>query len=435
MVATGGHPAFQNARLALRTRSGTFARVTNQSEDRARRPRRRSSVYPWLRKDYFKTSVSWLVSLAVHAIILLFLLATVMLDGGGGPGNGAGGKGELISTLVGHGQLNAQTDRTDDSKSLEEAIQKAAADVEPLPTVASQQVTPDLSDVGVRLSDVAPKINPMGSASSLRSAGSTGGGMAIGPGTGAGGGMGGGIGRGFGRGFGDFVGLMQKWGFDVVFVIDATNSMEFVIDIVKKRVTDLVTRIQSLVPNARVGIVVFKDKGDDFTVRMSSLSFHADKLQSFITSVKAGGGGDYEEALYAGVRTAVEDMDWRQYANRAMVVVSSSPPKKPEIPALEKTLRDFHEKGGTVHFLDLSESMHRSYEIELFRTLHGREPDSITPMPDFLRENQELYRRFAHDGGGELIEVRENTDLAETLLVAAFGPQWRKEVGRFSAGS
>jgi len=403
------------------------------SEDRAQRPRRKGPVYPWLRRDYFKTSVSWLVSLVVHAVVILFLLATIVLDGGGGPGTGAGGRGDLISTLVGKGQLDAQTERTDDSKSLEEAIQKAASDVEPLPQVASE-VTPDLSDVGVRLSDVAPKINPMGTASSLRDSGATGGGMAVGPGTGAGGGMGGGIGRGFGRGFGDFVGLMQKWGFDVVFVIDATNSMEFVIDTVKKRVTDLVGRIQNLVPNARVGIVVFKDKGDDFTVRMSSLSFHADKLQSFISSVKAGGGGDYEEAVYEGVRTAVEDMDWRQYANRAVVVVASSPPKRNQIGALETTLRSFHEKGGTVHFVDLADAMHRAYEIELFKTLHGRVPDKISPLPEFLKENQELYRRLARAGGGELIEVQETTDLAENLLVAAFGPQWRKEVGRFSAG-
>jgi hypothetical protein len=402
------------------------------TEDRGDRPRRTPPVYPWLRRDYFKTSVSWLVSLGLHAFVIFVLLASVFLSGGGGPGNGEGGKGELISTLVGHGQLNAQTERTDESKSLEEAIQKAASDVEPLPQVQSQ-VTPDLSDVGVKLSDVAPKINPMGTASALRDVGgATGGGMAVGPGLGAGGGMGGGIGRGFGRGFGDFIGLMQKWGFDVVFVIDATNSMEFVIDTVKNKVENLVARIQSLVPNARVGIVVFKDKGDDFTVRMSSLSFHADKLEAFISSVNAGGGGDYPEAVYEGVRTAVEDMDWRQYANRAMVVVTSSPPHENTIPPLEATLRKFHEKGGTVHFIDLSEQMHRDYEIELFKTLHGRAPDQITPLPQFLRENQEMYRRFAADGGGELIEVKESTDLAENLLVAAFGPQWRKEVGRLA---
>jgi hypothetical protein len=405
------------------------------TEDRPGRSRGRAPVYPWLRRDYFKTSVSWIVSLGVHALVLLFLLATVMLDGGGGPGTGQGGKGDLISTLVGHGQLNTQTERTDDSKSLEEAIQKAASDVDPLPQVQSQEAVPDISDVGVKLSDVTPKINPMlGTASNLRSTGATGGGMAVGPGLGAGGGLGGGIGRGFGRGFGDFIGLMQKWGFDVVFVIDATNSMEFVIDTVKRRLSDLVGRIQGLVPNSRVGIVVYKDKGDDFTVRMSTLSFKADKLQSFIQSVQAGGGGDYEEAVYEGVRTAIEEMEWRQYANRAMVVVASSPPKKDQIDALHKTLRSFHERGGTVHFVDLAEQMHREYETTLHRTLHGRDPDHISPLPEFLRENKELYRSFARDGGGELIEVTDRTDLAENLLVAAFGPQWRREVGKLASG-
>jgi hypothetical protein len=418
-----------------------LAAVSEDRQGRSRkgapaRSRRTAPVYPWLRRDYFKTSVSWIVSVAIHAVILLFLLATVILDGGGGPGTGEGGKGELISTLVGHGQLTTQTERTDESKSLEEAIQKAASDVDPLPQVVSQQVTPDISDVGVKLSDVTPKINPMlGTQSNLRSTGSTGGGMAIGPGLGAGGGMGGGVGRGFGRGFGDYIGLMQKWGFDVVFVIDATNSMEFVIDTVKRRLSDLVGRIQGLVPNSRVGIVVFKDKGDDFTVRMSTLSFKADKLQSFIQSVKAGGGGDYEEAVYEGVRTAIEEMEWRQYANRAMVVVSSSPPRKEQVDALEKTLRSFHEKGGTVHFVDLAEQMHREYEVTLHRTLHGRDPDKISPLPEFLRENQNLYRRLAREGGGELIEVTDRTDLAENLLVAAFGPQWRKEVGKLASGN
>ena len=60
----------------------------------------------------------------------------------------------------------------------------------PLPEIASE-VTPDLSDVGVQLSAVAPRINPIGPTSSLRNMAppSTGGGMALGPGVGAGGGQ------------------------------------------------------------------------------------------------------------------------------------------------------------------------------------------------------------------------------------------------------
>mgnify|MGYP003348085869 CR=1 FL=1 len=44
------------------------------SEDREQRAPRRAPVYPWLRRDAFKTSVSWGISLAVHAFVVLVLV-------------------------------------------------------------------------------------------------------------------------------------------------------------------------------------------------------------------------------------------------------------------------------------------------------------------------------------------------------------------------
>jgi hypothetical protein len=403
------------------------------ADDSRKRQPRPTSIYPWLRRDAFKTTVAYLISLGFHAGVFFLLLATVILDGGGGPGNAPGGKGEFFSTLVGHGELDHQTERTDDSKSLQEEIARAVEQIQPLPAVPSE-VVPELDVEGVQLVTITPKVNPIGTASSLRNLPppSTGGGMAYGPGTGAGGGIGGGIGRGFGRGFGDFVGLMQRWGFDVAFVIDGTNSMQFAIEAVKSRLHALVRRIQAIVPNARVGFVIYKDKGDDFTVRMSALSFHADKLQSFINSIQAGGGGDYEEAVYDGMRTAIDDLDWRKYAHRAVVLVPSSPPHKAEVGKLEALVREFHAQNGVVHVLDLSDVMHRNYEIEFHTRQYGRPPDQISPLPDFLVAMQKFYGKLAGESGGEMIALADQSDLTEDLMIAAFGPQWRKEVSRFA---
>jgi hypothetical protein len=406
--------------------------VADDSRKRASRP---TSLYPWLRRDAFKTTVSYLISLAVHGALFLVLLATVIFDGGGGPGSTPGGRGEFFSTLVGHGKLDHQTERSDDSRSLQEEIARAVEQIQPLPAVPSE-IVPELDIDGVQLATVTPKVNPIGTASSLRNmpAPSTGGGMALGPGIGTGGGIGGGIGRGFGRGFGDFVGLMQRWGFDVVFVIDGTNSMQFAIEAVKTRLRELVGRIQRIVPNARAGFVIYKDKGDDFTVRMSALSFHADKLQAFVNSIQAGGGGDYEEAVYEGMRSAIDDLDWRKYAHRAIVLVPSSPPHKHEVDALQALVREFHSENGVVHALDLTELMHRNYEIEFHTRMYGKPPDHVSPLPDFLVAMQTFYRNIARDGGGDSIAIADESDLAEDLMIAAFGPQWRKEVARFSSG-
>ncbi len=404
--------------------------------DRKHTPRAPSpaTLYPWLRRDYFKTSVSYLISLGVHALIFLFFLATVVLDGGGGLGEGYGGKGELFSTLSGHGQLDSQTDRTDESQSLQEEIAKAVEQVEPLPEVTSE-TTPDLSDVGVRLSAVAPKISaPLSSSLRNMPPPSTGGGMALGPGVGAGGGAGGGIGRGFGRGFGDFIGLLQKMGFDVVFVLDASNSMGFVIEEVKKRVGELVGQIQKLVPNSRVGLVLYKDKGEEFVARKSNLTFHFDKLRSFISSIQAGGGGDYEEAVMDGIRVAVQEINWRKYANRVIILVPSSEAHKNEVQKMEDLVRQFHAAGGTLHVLDLADVMHRNYEIEFYTKMYNKYPNPISPLPQFYRDFQAYNTKLAKLGGGELLPLTDEGKVTEGLMVAAFGSHWRKEVSKFAAG-
>lgn len=402
------------------------------AETRKKRPPL-TSLYPWLRRDYFKASVSYIVSIAVHALILLFFVATIVLDGGGGAGDSMGGKGEMFSTLSGHGELDRQTNRTEESKSLEEEIAKAVEQVQPLPEVASE-VTPDLSDVGVKLAAVAPRINPLPQASALRNMASTGGGMALGPGIGAGGGLGGGIGRGFGRGFGDFVGLLEKTGFDVVFVIDATNSMDFVIDPVKQQLAILVDTIRKLVPNARVGLVLFKDKGEEFVVRKSDLTFHLDKLRSFIGNIQAGGGGDYEEAVMDGLKTATQQINWRKYAHRVIVLVPSSPAHPQDVQQTEEFVRSFHQNGGIVHVLDLAEIMHRNYEVEVHTKMYGHPPDQISPMPTFYKDLQSYCANLAKLGGGELLPIGQGDRITEQLMIAAFGPKWRKEVEKFAAG-
>lgn len=406
-----------------------------ETREESPKPRAPRALYPWLRRDYFKTSVSYLVSMGVHTLLALFFLATVVLDGGGGLGDSMGGTGQTLSTLVGQGKLDNQTQKTQQSDSLQEEIAKAVQQAQPLPEVASE-TTPDLSDVGVKFSDVAPKINPLPMASALRNMGqgSTGGGMAVGPGIGAGGGAGGGIGRGFGRGFGDFVGLLEKVGFDVVFVIDATDSMGFVVDPVKKQLADLVDTIRKLVPNARVGLVLYKDKGEDFLVRKSNLTFHLDKLRSFISNLQSGGGGDYEEAVMEGMKAAVTQMNWRKFARRVIVLVPSSPAHAGEVQQTEEFVRSFHGNGGVVHVLDLADIMHRNYEIAISMKLYGKPPDTITPLPSFLKDLQSSNANLAKLGGGNLMSIGEGNKITEELMVAAFGPKWRKEVEKFAAG-
>ena len=93
-----------------------------------------------------------------------------------------------------------------------------------------------------RLGGIGPKLGTpasMGTISTPLSLGSGAGGL------GAVGGLGG--------GFGDYVGGLRKVGLDVLLVIDTTESMQFVIDAVKKKLSQLVGALQRMMPTARVG--------------------------------------------------------------------------------------------------------------------------------------------------------------------------------------
>jgi hypothetical protein len=185
------------------------------------------------------------LSVAIHVLILLFLIVTiheqrgrnlivVNLEAGGGGGN----TNELQDLDMPEIPMPSQ------------------------PTQMSQPQAVDTSQAVGLANDY------------VRAAG--GGGIGIG----RGGGMGSGYGRGIGSGFGGFIGQLRRKGLDVVLVIDGTGSMNLIIGDVKARMTDLIRAIHRLVPIARVGIVVYG--GDKETLQTQPLTLEPRQLLNFL---------------------------------------------------------------------------------------------------------------------------------------------------------
>ena len=93
-------------------------------------------------------------------------------------------------------------------------------------------------------------------------------------------------------------------------VIDGTKSMDFVMDDVKARMTRLAIRVRQLVPIARIGVVVFGGKGEPLD--MQPLTLSTAKLQTFLGSIQAKGGGEWQENTLGAVQAAVTKMDWKR---------------------------------------------------------------------------------------------------------------------------
>ena len=240
----------------------------------------------------------------------------------------------------------------------------------------------------------------------------------------------GGIG-GLGGGFGDYVGGLRKVGLDVALVIDTTDSMQFVIDDVKEKLSQLVGMIQRMVPTSRVGIVVYRDKGDDYVVKWTDLSFHTAKLQEFLSHIDAAGGGDWEEAVKEALDAAINELKWRKQSKRIIILVGGSPPHPWDVDDVLKMVRDFRRHGGYISTIDVTKRQHEEFDRHLWRSLHGNEKYKPSPMPEFYQEVARSFGEIARDGGGELISLDQNKALVREVLELTFGSRWKLEMAKY----
>src|SRR5215470_13430845 len=239
----------------------------------------------------------------------------------------------------------------------------------------------------------------------------------------------GGVG-GLGGSFGDYVGGLRKVGLDLVLVIDTTESMQFVIDEVKEHATSLVENLQRMVPTARVGVVVYRDKGDEYVVKWSDLSFKTDKLRSFISNIRAAGGGDWEEAVLEGVEAAVHELSWRKKSKKIIILIGGSPPHPEDVKPLEELVRKFRQDNGSLSTIDVTDHLHLSFNRELWHSLYGNKPFVAPPKPEFYKQVTDVYGDLAKDGGGELIELADDKKLIRDVLVLTFGSRWKTEMAQ-----
>ncbi len=243
--------------------------------------------------------------------------------------------------------------------------------------------------------------------------------------------FGGGAVGSLGGSFGSYVGGLRKAGLDVVLVIDATSSMQFVLDDVRESLNQFVATLQRLVPAARVGIVVYRDQGDDFVTKWTDLSFHTKKLSDFLATITAAGGGDFEEAVREAFEVAMQDLSWRKKSKRVLVLVGGSPPHAWEVDAVHQLAGDFADDRSRVHAIDVTKQAHYRHDLAMWRAIHGKEEYKASPLPDYMKDTAASLAAIAKAGGGEMLELGQDEALLRDVLQLTFGSRWKKEMAKF----
>jgi Mg-chelatase subunit ChlD len=117
---------------------------------------------------------------------------------------------------------------------------------------------------------------------------------------------------------------------DVVFVLDTTGSMSGLIQTAKEKIWSIATTMASAqpTPEIRIGLVAYRDRGDQYVTRIVDLSDDLDSVYAALMDFEAGGGGDTPESVNKALYDAVNHMSWSQgeQAYQVVFLVGDAPP-------------------------------------------------------------------------------------------------------------
>ena len=363
------------------------------------------SLSEWV-KEARKSAPSWGISLVVHLVLILLAgmvtwvvvrVATtdrpLMLLA---PEAGAEA---VADSPEGAGGGDATPSEARPTPSLETMIMPTAPVPDDLEAVLNQ---PPMTAATPFVTDVADPLNDLADA------------LAASPGAVAapGGGVGIGLLDGTSAGFGKHIGQLRGIGLDVVLVLDATDSMTPYIEQAKVRLHQILDVVTGLVPNARFGIVAYKDYGDEYgpeAVKFVPIGEDVAATRAFIDATTAGGGADIPEPINEGIRaaTSLEAMGWNRRRRRIIILVGDSPCHPSGRGQAFTLAAAFCKAGGTVNVIDVGGTGAK----EIRRT-------SIQPD----------LGRIAKDGGGEAFLLTDADAFWRHLIVSVFGRRFEQDV-------
>jgi len=115
---------------------------------------------------------------------------------------------------------------------------------------------------------------------------------------------------------------------DIMFVVDATGSMGDEITFLQSELNDVLARVteDNQDFSYRTGAVFYRDDTDDYLTRVSDLTTKSEETIEFISQQNATGGGDYPEAVEAGLENAL-GQEWSEDAlSKIIFLLLDAPP-------------------------------------------------------------------------------------------------------------
>jgi Mg-chelatase subunit ChlD len=225
-------------------------------------------------------------------------------------------------------------------------------------------------------------------------------------------------------------GAANKATLEMVFVLDTTGSMGGLIEGAKQRIWGIVNEVMqtSSHPAVRIGLVAYRDRGDEYVTKVLPLTNDLDKVYSTLMDYQAGGGGDTPEDVRRALADGVRRAGWSQGSPRlAQIVflVGDAPPHE-----------DYREEPDTA--TTTAEAVQRGMIINTIQC--GDMPGTKEVWEAIARRGRGQYFSIAQDGGVQAIATPYDEQLGglgrklgETFLAYGGGSGLAGEMHRSDA--
>ncbi|HEX2570832.1 MAG TPA: vWA domain-containing protein [Polyangia bacterium] len=189
---------------------------------------------------------------------------------------------------------------------------------------------------------------------------------------------------------------------EVVFALDTTGSMSGLIEGAKRKIWSIADFLASGQPRPeiRIGLVGYRDIGDDYVTRFYDLSDDLDTVFAHLQSFSADGGGDTPEHVGRALHDAVERASWSSGDKvvRLIYLVGDAPPHT-----------DYQD--GYDYRAMARKAAKKGIHINTVRC--GDDPDTRVAWREIARVGQGDYASIEQSGGMAVVTTPYDDRLAE----------------------
>ena len=190
---------------------------------------------------------------------------------------------------------------------------------------------------------------------------------------------------------------------EMVFVLDTTGSMGGLLEGAKQRIWGIVNEVMQSTshPSVRVGLVAYRDRGDEYVSRVLPVTTDLDQVYSTLMSYRAEGGGDGPENVRRALADGVRNAGWSPRAQgiaQIIFLVGDAPPHE-----------DYQDEPSTA--TTTAEAVKAGMIVNTIQC--GNMPGTQPVWQTIAQRGEGQYFAIAQDGGVQAIATPYDKELSE----------------------